>query len=93
LSCGRGILPFPRFLGGSDKDPKESWSHSHSREVSLGRNQGEMLLGTMVPVGGRLRGSEGTKGSYSTSKSKGPLTKPLPPLILLKEGKSGGDRK
>jgi hypothetical protein len=24
LSCGRGILPFPRFLGGSDKDPKES---------------------------------------------------------------------
>jgi hypothetical protein len=51
-----------------------------------------MLLGTLVPVGGRLRGVRGDKRSHIRRLSpRVPLTKPLPPpLFLLIEGKSVG---
>jgi hypothetical protein len=58
-----------------------------SREATLGQNLEEMLLGTMVPVGGQLSGVRGDiRGHIRPLSPRGPLTKPLPPLILQKEG-------
>jgi hypothetical protein len=46
-----------------------------------------MLLGTMVPVGGQPRGVGGDiRGHIRPLSPRGPLTMPLPPLILPKEG-------
>jgi hypothetical protein len=51
-----------------------------------------LLFGTLVPVGGQLRGVRGTKEViFDLLNPRGHLTKPLPPpLFLLIEGKSGG---
>jgi hypothetical protein len=61
-----------------------------SREATLGQNLEEMLLGTMVLVGGQ----RGHKRSYSTSKSKGTSDQASSSSYPSKRGKkSGGNRK